>query len=432
MLLNPVVLAVITLCVLCLCKVNVLLSMLVSLFVGGLFGGLGLEGTMSSLLVGLGGNGETALAYILLGTFASCMAYTGITDILSKKISKVVGTNKILLIAILTLIACASQNIIPVHIAYIPILIPPLLVIMNKMKLDRRGVACAIAFGHKAPYIAIPMGFGLIFQGIIKTNMTQNGMPVTIGEIASVNWILAVSMFIGLLIAVFITYRKPREYKDVELTISHEGENLKLNSAHYKTLIAIIVVVLIQIRYKSLPLAALGGLLVIFLSGAVKKKDIDEQFSEGVKLMGFIAVVMLVAGGFAQVLKDTGAVEELVDHSIALMGGSKLIAATVITLIGLLVTMGIGTSFGTVPVLAVLYVPLCAKLGFSPAATIVLMSAAAALGDAGSPASDTTLGPTSGLNADGQHDHIWDTCVPTFLHFNIPLMIGAILAAQVL
>ena len=432
MLLNPVVLAVITLCVLCLCKVNVLLSMLVALFVGGLFGGLGLEGTMSSLLVGLGGNGETALAYILLGTFASCMAYTGITDILSKKISKVVGTNKILLIAILTLIACASQNIIPVHIAYIPILIPPLLVIMNKMKLDRRGVACAIAFGHKAPYIAIPMGFGLIFQGIIKTNMTQNGMPVTIGEIASVNWILAVSMFIGLLIAVFITYRKPREYKDVELTISHEGENLKLNSAHYKTLIAIIVVVLIQIRYKSLPLAALGGLLVIFLSGAVKKKDIDEQFSEGVKLMGFIAVVMLVAGGFAQVLKDTGAVEELVDHSIALMGGSKLIAATVITLIGLLVTMGIGTSFGTVPVLAVLYVPLCAKLGFSPAATIVLMSAAAALGDAGSPASDTTLGPTSGLNADGQHDHIWDTCVPTFLHFNIPLMVGAILAAQVL
>ena len=148
--------------------------------------------------------------------------------------------------------------------------------------------------------------------------------------------------------------------------------------------------------------------------------------------MGFIAFVMLVAGGFAQVLKDTGAVDELVTSSIGLMGGNKWIAATIITLIGLLVTMGIGTSFGTVPVLAVLYVPLCHQMGFSPAATIVLMSAAAALGDAGSPASDTTLGPTSGLNADGQHDHIWDTCVPTFLHFNIPLMIAAIVAAQFL
>jgi predicted histidine transporter YuiF (NhaC family) len=47
-----------------------------------------------------------------------------------------------------------------------------------------------------------------------------------------------------------------------------------------------------------------------------------------------------------------------------------------------------------------------------------------------SPASDTTLGPTSGLNADGQHDHIFDTCVPTFLHFNIPLMIVSIVVAQ--
>ena len=69
-------------------------------------------------------------------------------------------------------------------------------------------------------------------------------------------------------------------------------------------------------------------------------------------------------------------------------------------------------------------------MGFSVPATIVLISAAAALGDAGSPASDTTLGPTSGLNADGQHSHIWDTCVPTFIVFNLALMIAAVIAAQ--
>ena len=43
-------------------------------------------------------------------------------------------------------------------------------------------------------------------------------------------------------------------------------------------------------------------------------------------------------------------------------------------------------------------------------ATIAIIGTAGALGDAGSPASDSTLGPTSGLNADGQHHHIWDTC----------------------
>lgn len=432
MLTNPVVLAVLTLCVLCLLKVNVLLSMLISLFVGGIVGGLGIGGTLSSMLGGLGSNGETALAYVLLGTFAACMAYTGITTILSKKVAALVGTSKYVLILILVLIACASQNLVPVHIAYIPILIPPLLIVMNQLKIDRRGVACAIAFGHKAPYIAVPMGFGLIFMGIIRDNMTENGMPVTLNQVASVNWILAVAMLVGLLIALFITYRKPREYQNIEIVETVKLDSLKLTSQHWFTILAIAVMVALQIWKGSLPFAALGGLLVMFLTGAVKKKDIDDQFNEGIKLMGFIAFVMLVAGGFAQVLKDTGAVDELVKASINMMGGSKIIAATIITLIGLLVTMGIGTSFGTVPVLAVLYVPLCSQIGFSPAATIVLISAAAALGDAGSPASDTTLGPTCGLNADGQHDHIWDTCVPTFLHFNIPLMIAAILAAQVL
>ena len=436
-LLNPVVVGAVLLCVLCLLKINILLSMLVSLFTAGLVGGMDIVAIKNSLLAGLGGNGETALAYVLLGTLAACMATTGITEILAKKIAKVVGGNKWLMIGILLIIACLSQNLVPIHIAYIPILVPPLLVLMNKMKLDRRGVACTIAFGHKAPYIAIPFGFGAIFMGIIRDNINANvgddwGWKVTMGDVTAVNWILAVAMFIGLLIAVFVTYRKPREYKDVQLEGIKETEDLTLKYEHWVVLAALVVVVAVQIWCGSLPVAALAGLIVIFLFRAIKPSDIDAQFQEGIKLMGFIAFVMLVAGGFAQVIKDTGAVDSLVQSSIGLMGGSKWIAATVITLIGLLVTMGIGTSFGTVPVLAVLYVPLCHQMGFSPAATIVLMSAAAALGDAGSPASDTTLGPTSGLNADGQHDHIWDTCVPTFLHFNIPLMIAAIVAAQFL
>ena len=72
-LLNPVIVAVLLLCVLCLLKVNVLLSMLVSLFVAGLIGGLPLVGDdsiMSSVIAGFSGNAETALAYVLLGTFA--------------------------------------------------------------------------------------------------------------------------------------------------------------------------------------------------------------------------------------------------------------------------------------------------------------------------------------------------------------------------
>ncbi|MEG1576162.1 MAG: hypothetical protein RR366_05150 [Clostridium sp.] len=46
--------------------------------------------------------------------------------------------------------------------------------------------------------------------------------PVTIAQVASVNWILAVAMIIGLLIDIFISYRKPREYKDIKLATQTE------------------------------------------------------------------------------------------------------------------------------------------------------------------------------------------------------------------
>jgi len=61
-----------------------------------------------------------------------------------------------------------------------------------------------------------------------------------------------------------------------------------------------------------------------------------------------------------------------------------------------------------------------------------IVGVAAALGDAGSPASDSTLGPTSGLNMDGKHDHIWDSVVPTFIHYNIPLLVFGWIAAMTL
>ena len=140
---------------------------------------------------------------------------------------------------------------------------------------------------------------------------------------------------------------------------------------------------------------------------------------------------MLVAAGYGNVLKETGAIETLVEAVSSLSGG-QFGGALMMLLIGLLVTMGIGTSFGTLPIIAAIYCPLALKLGFSPEAIILLVGIAGALGDAGSPASDSTLGPTSGLNADGQHNHIWDTCVPTFLAYNIPLLIGGMIGAMLL
>lgn len=429
---NPVIVSVILLCVLCLCRINVLLAIIISAIAAGLVGGLHITEVMNTFISGMGGNSETALSYILLGTFAAAMTHTGLATILAKKIAGIIGNKKIMLLFILAGIAVLSQNLIPVHIAFIPIIIPPLLHVMNKLELDRRAVACSLAFGLKAPYITIPAGFGLIFQGLIAENMTVNGMTVLKNDVWKSTWILGLAMIAGLLAAIFIAYRKPRKYEDKEVLqneLEKEDEKaLKLNKNHYITLIGAFATLIVQLLTKSLPLGALVGLGIVFGGGAVSHRKMDNLINEGIGLMGYVAFVMLVAAGFAMVLKATGGVDTLVNAMIPFMQNSKLIAAVLMLFLGLFITMGIGTSFGTIPILAVLFIPICIKLGFSISASVVVLAAAAALGDAGSPASDTTLGPTAGLNADGQHNHITDTCIPTFLFFNIPLIIFAIIA----
>jgi predicted histidine transporter YuiF (NhaC family) len=150
------------------------------------------------------------------------------------------------------------------------------------------------------------------------------------------------------------------------------------------------------------------------------------------RMMAFIGFVIISAAGFAAVMTKTGDVESLVAYAADLIGNNQSLGALLMLIVGLLVTMGIGSSFSTLPIIAAIFVPLCVQLGFSPIATLAIIGTAGALGDAGSPASDSTLGPTSGLNVDGQHNHIWETVIPTFIHYNIPLIIFGWIAAMVL
>lgn len=430
---NPVVISIAVMIVLCLFKFNVFLSILVSAIVAGVCSGMPIGDTMSILVGGMGGNAETALSYILLGALAVAVSKTGLASILAKKISKIVKGKKLTLILLIAFMSCFSQNLIPVHIAFIPILIPSLLGLMNKLKIDRRGVACALTFGLKTPYIAIPVGFGLIFQNIIRDQMIANGMEITTGMVTSVMWIAAIGMILGLLVAVFITYRKPRDYKNKTIEEIEENEiEEKMTSKHWFALLGAVTAFIVQILTGSLPLGGLCAIIVLFVSGAIKFDEIDELVDGGVKMMGLIGFIMLVAAGYGSVLRETGAVESLVASVSGLVGNSKLIGALLMLLVGLLVTMGIGSSFGTLPIIAAIYCPLGVSLGFSVKAIILLIGVAGALGDAGSPASDSTLGPTAGLNADKQHDHIWDTCVPTFIHYNIPLLIFGVIGAMIL
>ncbi|WRG43385.1 Na+/H+ antiporter family protein [Helicobacter pylori] len=427
---NPAFVAIICMCVLSLLRLNVMLSMISATLIAGLMGGLGITESFNAMIDGMKGNLNIALSYILLGALAVAIAKSNLIKVALNKLIGLMDYKRSTFCFLIAFIACFSQNLVPVHIAFIPILIPPLLHLMNRLELDRRAVACALTFGLQAPYLVLPVGFGLIFQTTILEQLKANGVSTTIAQITGVMWIAGLAMVVGLFLAVLTLYKKPRHYQEKSFNIE-DYASLQLNYHDYLTFIGIVVAFVIQLATDSMPLAAFLALAIILLGRGIKFKETDSLMDDSVKMMAFIAFVMLVASGFGEVLQKVHAIDGLVNAITSVIQG-KFLGAFLMLVVGLFITMGIGTSFGTIPIIAVFYVPLCTKLGFSTESMILLIGIAAALGDAGSPASDSTMGPTCGLNADNQHNHIYDTCVPTFLVYNLPLIVFGVVGALLL
>ncbi|MFC6203391.1 Na+/H+ antiporter family protein [Psychrobacter urativorans] len=457
MTINAVLLAVVIMLGLSLARVHVVLSLIIGAMAGGLIAGLGVTDTLNAFQEGIRNGAQIALSYALLGAFAVAIAHSGLPQSLAGSVIKRIdaggtsGMIKYMLFAGLVMMSCFSQNLIPIHIAFIPLLVPPLLLAFNRMHIDRRLIACLITFGLVTTYMFIPYGFGDIYLNqIMLKNVGEAGIDVSNISVTKAMAIPALGMFTGLLVAVFISYRKPREYQQLAVdkqahdAINNavvEGDALSTTAAaaqaqsKLKTLVALAAIVtafVVQLYTDSLLLGSMFGFGVFMATGVVKWRDADTVFNDGIKLMAMIGFIMITAQGFAEVMKATEQIQPLVDGATSLFAGNKAVAAFVMLALGLIVTMGIGSSFSTIPILAAIYVPLCISLGFSPLATVAIVGTAGALGDAGSPASDSTLGPTSGLNVDGQHDHIRDSVVPTFLHYNIPLLAFGWIAAMVL
>lgn len=433
---NAVLVAVGVMLVLSLLRINVVISLTVGALVGGLAGGLNSTETIKAFVDGLGGGATIALSYGLLGGFALAISRTGIPEVLVKGILTVVqregdsqkkGLAKVLIFLVLLALAIMSQNLIPVHIAFIPLIVPPMVKLMNMLEIDRRLIACILTFGLVMPYMFMPFGFGLIYQDIIVTQMGIAGLEVTLSDVPKAMAIVALGMVVGL-IGAFIAYRKPRPYKTVEVETSNElDKEVKPRNLVFAA-VALVVSLAVQIPTGSMIIGSIVGIAILYVTGALKVKEADEVLSDGMRMMAFVGFVMISANGFSSVINATGDVDPLVVNAMDLVGGNVSITVLVMLIVGLIVTLGIGSSFATIPIIAAIFVPLGIALGLSELAIICLIGTAGVLGDAGSPASDSTLGPTAGLNVDGQHNHIWDTCVPTFIFYNIPQIIFGWLA----
>ena len=433
---NPIVISVIVLVAMCLLKVNVFLAIIISSLLCAVLGGASLVEGITVFYENMGNDNRMVLFLLLLGVLAATMQYNNVGEVLAPRVAKLVGRKVWLFPIVLTLLAILVETFVLIGVSFLLVIVPPLLRLLNDYKIDRRLLVITTCCGLQMGYCCFPVGYGLAFMGIIQNSMAENGMEVSINQIWKANLVIAIAMIIAI-IGAMIKYRKPREYRgeDGQSAVLqaekdfNEKELPPIEFKHIACLIAAASVVVVQLTTDSMPLAALTMILILVATGAIKFKDFDSVFMKGIMTSVYVCLVLMAAVAFAAVSQEFGHIDELIAASAELIGGSKVFGAFFMLILGLIITMGIGSSFSTVPIVATVLVPLGIHLNMSPAAVIMLVAASGALGDSGAPSSNQTLIPTNAFNIDGQHDHIKDSCIPSFLFVNIPLIIVCTIAA---
>ena len=229
---NAVIIGVLVMLILSVSRIHVVLSLVIGAFVGGLSAGLPWVseldaqgnvlhvGVMSSFQDGLKNGTTIALSYVLLGAFAMAITHSGLPQqIAGAIIRKIearhtkdtiptgVGGIKWGLLFGLLAMGVMSQNIVPIHIAFIPMIVPPLLLIFNKLQIDRRLVTCVITFGLVTTYMFLPYGFGAIFlKQILLANIEKAGMSVKDIHVMHAMAIPALGMVTGWRLCIIVNH----------------------------------------------------------------------------------------------------------------------------------------------------------------------------------------------------------------------------------
>ena len=427
---NPVFASVVIMLVLCVLHVNVYLAIIIAAVICGLMGGAPLTEIISLFASGISSHGENAIIFIILAAIASA--------IVAPRVSKILGQRPWLLLVGLIIIAALCETVITFGATFVFIIIPPLLTVFNRYSVDRRKVATAIMCGLQIGYVCIPIGYGAVFQDMVAGVMSDCGIEITYLEVAVTTWPIFLAMVVAAVV-VAVVYRKPRTYTPVPgITAPAETDGAQTDELppwefkHTMGIVAAFATPVVQLITGSIVLGGLTALALILIFRVASIKSLDEHIYKGMKDVAAVVFVMAAGTGYANVSNAYGDVNGLVNSIVNMLGSSKLVGAFAMLVLGLIVTLGIGTSWGTVPIVGIIMVPMGLQMGFSVPAISMLICAAAVLGDAGSPASDQALLPTATLNLDGQHDHIWDTCVPSFICCNVPIIVLGTICACIM
>jgi Na+/H+ antiporter NhaC len=266
---------------------------------------------------------------------------------------------------------------------------------------------------------------GLIEQAYVDAGLTETSLSVLLNlmpyQFYAILTLAAVPFFIvsG---GDFGPMRKAQEeYRPEATEIDNAGElkhlPLSLFVAPLMTLLLLIAGLLsfhafnndlssIHVR-SSLTIAYIAAALVcamlMYKFEGISFNDSLRTFVKGTESMVFVVIILILAWSLSSVIKELGTA-----HTISVLIGEGMnpsILPALIFILGAVISLATGSSWGTFAILMALAVPVANNIGASMYLTIAAVLSGGLFGDHTSPISDTTL--LASIGADCAHiDHV--------------------------
>ena len=147
-----------------------------------------------------------------------------------------------------------------------------------------------------------------------NTNGSMSGLAIDMADIPKAMAFPVFGLLVGLLIAIFISYRKPREYTRIN-RLHIEEEVVTVNKRNIVFTVAALDWDVSRSDTDPIDDSGSGDRILqsCILRVHLRWKEADGLINEGMRMMAFVGFVMIAANGFAAVLQETGHIVTLVE-----------------------------------------------------------------------------------------------------------------------
>lgn len=280
-------------------------ALIVIPILGGLLAGFGLE-TFDFAISGIRAISPFIIMFVFAILFFGIMKEVGLFDPIIQMVIQKVGLNPVYVVvgtAILSMLVHLDGSGATTFLIAVPAMLP----IYEKLKIDKRVLACVVGIAAGTMNI-LPWGGPTIrAAGALGLEVTDVYRPIMIPQLVGLLCVIGIAIWLGIKEKGKIEVSK----KGIKMEIP-KTKNIKNKLTYFVNLILTLVVIGVLISGKIPPaICFMLGVVIALLVNFPNTKNQLQEITEHAKPAMMMALVLSAAGIFTGILKESGMLQDM-------------------------------------------------------------------------------------------------------------------------